>query len=232
MSDDEGKPGGDLAEVGFEDMNLRVGTAMQMQQESASGKEQFAVRYIGEIPGVSFLTTLPKRGDSAIWMRQGALLTFRVLAGTDVYAFSTTVLRARSRPASYAHFALPGVVRSRAVRRYLRVETTLPVEVTRADATHTMAILYDLSLRGATLELVGVLASPGDPIRVEVPLILPEVTKKLELNAVVRNCSDYEDSVAKGRFRYGIEFVDITEEDSLLLHYFIDHLIAELHARC
>lgn len=223
--------GPDGGKVGFEDMNLRCGASLQMERDSVDGKEQFGVRYIGAIPGISFLTTLPRQGDTAIWMRQGVPIRFRVLAGTDVYAFSTTVLRARSRPASYAHFVLPDVVFSRTVRRHARVETRLPVAVTRADGTHSMAILHDLSLRGATLELVGILANQGDPVSIDLPLILPEVTKRLELKAVVRNCSDYQDSVEKGRFRYGIEFLDIAEEDSLLLHYFIDHLIAELHAR-
>jgi hypothetical protein len=229
--DVEKMPEPSMGEVAFEDMDLRVGIALQMEQESASGREQFNVRYVGALPGVSFLASVPRRGDSPIWLRQGAQVTFRVLAGTHAYAFATTVLRARSRPASYAHFALPETVRSRAVRKHARALVRLPAEIERADGTRSMAILHDLSLRGATLELVGILAAQGDPISIEIPLILPEVARKLAIRAIVRNCSDFEDSVEKGRFRYGVEFVELEEQDAILLHYFIDHLIAEQHAR-
>jgi len=221
----------ELVEVGFEQINLKVGVAMQMQQKALASPVNHNVQYIGAIPGVSFLITLPRVDDGPIWLRQGSKATFRALVGTHIYAFNTSVLRARSRPSSYAHFAIPEVVHSRSVRRHPRVETRLPVEITRADATRSMAIMYDLSLRGATLELVGVLASPGDTISIDLPLILPELTRKLELTAVVRNCGDYLASVAKGRFRYGVEFVEVSEDDSMLVHYFVDHLIAELHAR-
>ena len=213
-------------------MNLRLGTPLQMEQEAVSGKTQHAVRFVGYLPGVSFMATVPIYEDKPIWMRQGLPVTFRVLGETHVYAFSTAVLRARSRPSSYAHFALPAGVRCRSIRRHPRAGVRLPVEIRRPDATCSMAILHDLSLRGATLEMVGLLACIGETIHLELPLILPEVVKKLSLVAVVRNASDFESSVEKGRFRYGIEFVEVADEDSLLLHYFIDHAIAELHARC
>lgn len=232
VKETENKRDDDTGLVGFDDMNLRVGVILQMQQEDVSGKVQYGVRFIGAIPAVSFLATLPIRDDKAIWMRPGSPATFRVLSGTHVYAFATSVVRARSRPSSYAHFAIPEVVHSRTVRRHPRAEVRLPVEIERADGTRSMAILRDISLRGATVEMVGILASPGDSVLVDVPLILPELTRKLTLKALVRNCSDYEASVEKGRFRYGVEFIEIQEEDSIMLHYFINHLVAELHARC
>lgn len=218
--------------MAFEDIDLRVGAPMQMQQEGISGRQQFNIRYVGAIAGVSFLTTLPRHEDSTIWLRPGSLVTFRVLASTHVYAFTASTLRAHSRPSDYAHFSLPGAVHCREVRRHLRAEVRLPVQIRRPDGSQSMAILHDISVGGATLELVGLLASPGDTIGIEIPLILPELVRKLLLTAWVRNCSDYQASVDQGRFRYGVEFQEMGSEDSLHLHYFIDHAIAELHVRC
>jgi c-di-GMP-binding flagellar brake protein YcgR len=232
LSDENKAMDGDTHSAAFEDIDLRPGAALQMQQEGVSGREQFTVRYVGAIPGVSFLATVPRRDGTPIWLPQGSQVTFRVLASVHAYAFTTAVLRARSRPAPYAHFAIPERVRYREVRRHPRVEVRLSAEITRADGTRSMAILRDISLRGATLEMAGMLAATGDTIRVDLPLILPELARKLEVDAVVRNCSDFEGSVEQGRFHYGIEFVEMSEEHSMLLHYFIDHLIAEMHARC
>lgn len=221
----------ELKTATFEDMGLRGGITLQMRQEGTVEVAQYPVRYIGMIAGVSFLTTLPVREDGVIWLRQGSLFSFRALAGTHLYAFDARALRAHTRPSPYAHFTVPDKVHYRAVRRDPRVETRLPAEIERPDGTRSMAIVRDISLRGATLELAGFLADPGDPIRIDLPLILPELSKKMEMRAVVRNGADHLVSVERAWFRYGIEFVEIDEENAILLHYFIDHLIAELHAK-
>jgi c-di-GMP-binding flagellar brake protein YcgR len=221
---------GDAGEAGFNDMALPVGTVLKLSQESATGMAHFPVRYIGAIAGVSFLTTLPKRDDGVIWMRAGGRVTFRVLAGTNIYAFATTVLRAHTRPSPYAHFALPAAVRYKPVRRDLRVATRLAVEVETGDGIRTRATMRDLSLGGAILEADGLPAILGDALRIELPLTLPELSRTLVLPAVVRNCSGHAESAGQGRFRYGVEFDPVPEQDGVLLHYFIDHLVAEPHA--
>jgi hypothetical protein len=213
-------------------MSLRGGQAMHMQLAGLETSMKHHVQFIGVLPSISFITTIPFQNGKPIWLRPGVQATFRVLMNTHVYAFKTTSVRAHSRPGGYAHFLLPETIHSRSVRSHTRVEMLLPVEITRPDKTRSMAILHDISLRGATLEMVGVLGSLGDHLGIDVPLIVPELTKKVSLSAVVRNCSDYLPSIERGRFRYGIEFVDVNEDDSLLLHYFIDHIIAELHANC
>jgi hypothetical protein len=205
---------------------------MHLQLAGIESPVKHHVQFIGVLPSVSFLTTIPMQNGKPIWLRPGVPVTFRVLMNTHVYAFKTSSLRAHTRPGAYAHFLLPEIIHSRSVRRYPRVEMRLPVEITRPDKTRSMAILHDISLRGATLEMVGVLGSSGDYIGIDLPLIVPELTKNMRLSAIVRNCSDYLSSIEQGRFRYGIEFVDVSDDDSLLLHYFIDHLIAELHANC
>jgi len=232
MNDHVKKQGSELSVVAFDDMDLRGGKAMQMQLADISEPASHNVQFIGVLPDISFMTTIPVRAGKPIWLRPGIAVKFRVLIGTHVYAFKTTSLRAHSRPGPYAHFKAPEVVHGRPVRRDPRVELRLPVEIKRSDKTHSMAILNDLSLRGATLEMVGVLGNVGDVFNIDLPLILPELRKKLNLSATVRNCSDYAASIEQGRFRYGIEFVDISEGDSILLHYFINHLMAELRAKC
>lgn len=222
---------GESGETGFDDMALRGGALLQLNREGGGGANRIMVRYIGVIAGVSFLTTLPRRDDGVVWVPPGSTVTFRVLSGTDAYAFTTTALRAHTRPSPYAHFAIPETVRYRPVRRDLRVETRLPVEIECEDGKRSPALMLDLSRQGAILELAGLVAAPGDAIRVELPLVLPELSKTLGLPAVVRNCSGYAESAEKGRFRYGIEFDRVPEPDAILLHYFIDHLIAEEHAR-
>jgi len=222
---------GESSEAAFADMALRGGAMLQLNHEGGGGPTRFMVRYIGVIAGVSFLTTLPRRDDGVVWVPPGSQVTFRVLSGTDAYAFTTTALRAHTRPSPYAHFVIPETVRRRPVRRDLRVETRLPVAVEWGDGGRSPAVMLDLSRQGAILELGGLVATPGDAVRVELPLALPELSRTLHLPAVVRNCSGHAESAEQGSFRYGIEFDPLPEQEAILLHYYIDHLIAEQHAR-
>jgi hypothetical protein len=103
----------------------------------------------------------------------------------------------------------------------------LPAEVTRANGGQGLAILRDISLHGAKLELTGVLDEIGARISLSVPIILPDQSSAITLNAVIRNSMDLDRSIAVGRFLYGVQFVDPAPESVSLLERFIEHLLVE-----
>lgn len=214
-----------LHEADFADMHLKVGEHLVVQPQA--GVEPFTASYIGAFGRTSFLTSLPLVGDKGIWIPLGSRFIFRVVHGMYAYAFTAQSLRARSRPFPYAHFAMPESVKYRQIRQSYRLETRLPVEVTRADGSRTLAILRDLSEQGAKLELTGVLADVGAEVTLSIPILLPGAVDAIKVSATVRNRSDPERSIASGHFHYGVSFSPLASEEGHLLQHFIEHLLAE-----
>jgi hypothetical protein len=219
-------PSPDKDVVNFDEMPLRPGEQMRLtSQDPGASIGHYAVRYIGALPGEGLITTLPVAGDKGVWMPPGAGYVVRVLSGTHVYAFTTRVIRARATPYPHVHFQYPGEVQARKVRQSLRVGMHLNMEVVDEAGRPQPATLLDLSLHGARLET----GAPPDGERVRLNLLvqLEEAQDRLSLPARVRN-QQSGDLPGQGQVtRLGVEFEPLEKREALLLHYFIDHAIAE-----
>lgn len=212
--------------VGADMLRLNVGDTLHMQIAGTLDDTQYSVRYLGGLRGQSLMTTLPIVDGDPIWMRPGGGYILRALSGMYVYAFTTKVLKARSKPYPYAHFAYPESVQMRQVRRATRVKLNLPILVRRPDGKEIPATLQDLSLNGVLIEIAETLGMIGDDMDVELPIALDEVNKHLRLNATLRNSASLGNGPEKAPLRAGLEFGRLSNDDTLLLHYFIDHQIA------
>lgn len=220
-------PDQELHEADFADMHLKVGEHMLVHPLAGSEAEPFTASYIGAFGRMSFLVSLPLVGEKGMWIPLGSRFSFRVVHGMYAYAFTAQSLRARSRPFPYAHFAMPESVKYRQIRQSYRLETRLPVEITRANGSRTLAILRDLSELGAKLELTGMLDDVGAEITLSIPILLPGNANTINVSATIRNHSDLERSIAAGHFHYGVSFAPLAAEDGHLLQHFIEHLLAE-----
>lgn len=207
--------------VPFDAIHIKVGDALQMQPVGTAEPTHYAVRYMGGLKGNSLLTTLPVIDNEPIWMRPHGEYIFRALLGSHIYAFAARLIKARSHPYPYAHFAYPKQVEARRVRRSPRIQLQLASEATKADGSTLPLTVLDLSLHGALVEAEQPLGERGDTVRVTLPIYLAEVNRKLTLEADVRNLLGGE------RPRYGLEFHRLNDDDVLLLHFFIDYQIAE-----
>ena len=217
----------ELQDADFADIHLKVGELLTVQPLALFEAEPFNVSFIGAFGQMSFLTSLPNTGGKAIWITPGSSFKFRVVHGMYAYAFTSRSLRSHSRPYPYAHFAIPKSVKYRQIRRSLRLETRLPVEVTRTNGSRTLAIMRNISEHGAKLELTGLLDELGAQATLTIPILLPDATCTITVIATVRNNSDLDRSMAAGRFHYGVSFEPLKAEDMPLLQHFIDHLLVE-----
>jgi hypothetical protein len=217
----------ELQDADFADIHLKVGEPLTVQPLALFEAEPFNVSFIGAFGQMSFLTSLPNVSGKAIWITPGSSFKFRVVHGMYAYAFTSRSLRSHSRPYPYAHFAIPKSVKYRQIRRSLRLETRLPVEVTRTNGSRTLAIMRNISEHGAKLELTGLLDELGAQATLTIPILLPDATCTITVIATVRNNSDLDRSMAAGRFHYGVSFEPLKAVDMPLLQHFIDHLLVE-----
>ncbi len=209
-------PEGDV--VGFDRIGLGIGSMLRLHAQEPDARH-YHVQLIGLYRDKGFITTLPVSGDKELWMTPGSTYVFHVLAGTHVHAFTSQVMIARAHPYPHVHFEYPAGMQSQKVRKSHRVRMALDVLLSGTGGAEPQARVVDLSLNGALLEL----AAPveGDTLRMTLPIHLDEAQKDLSIEAAIRN---REAPGKAGRpWRIGVEFGDISEQDRLLLHYFIDH---------
>lgn len=228
MEDTQAEPvkqDSELHDADFSDIHLRGGEHLIAQSLVGQDAEPFSVSYIGAHGGLSFLTTLPNVGNKGMWITPNSGFKFRVIHGMYVYAFTARCLRARSRPYSYAHFAIPEDVKCRQIRQSHRLEIRLSTEISRTDGSRVMAVMRDVSQHGARLELKEELGETGAEVTLAIPLILPGVTRSISVAATIRNVN--KRTVATGRFLYGVSFAPLAPDDGVLLQRFIEHLLVE-----
>lgn len=207
--------------VDFDSIRLKVGDTLQMQPAGTAEAAHYAVRYMGALRDASLLTTLPIVDNEGLWMRFNGEYIFRILSGSHIYAFVSRLIKARAHPYPYAHFSYPDKVEARRVRRSPRIKLHLSTQAEKADGSRLPITLLDLSLHGALLEADGTLGAAGDTVRISLPAFLSEVNRKLTISADIRNVTDGTPP------KYGLEFHRLADDDVLLLHFFIDHQIAE-----
>lgn len=219
--------GQDMDTVSFDQLHLQVGQVLRLtpQDPDLSGAH-YAVRFIGALPGKGLITTLPLVGNKCLWMPTGSTYVLRVLSGTHVYAFSSQVIRARANPYPHVHFQFPPSVQARKVRNALRVSMNLEIQVNGNDGKVVPATLVDLGMNGARIETTIPLAME-DPLLLVLPIQMDEAQSQLALRARVRN-QEGLDTPGNGQSRQvGLAFEQMAKEEALLLHYFIDHALAE-----
>ncbi|NTV95587.1 MAG: flagellar brake protein [Thiobacillus sp.] len=207
--------------VPFARIRLNVGDSLHMQAVGTADQAHYPVRYMGGVADASLLTTLPLIDREPMWMRFNGEYIFRGLAGKYIYAFVAKLIKARAHPYPYAHFSWPETVEVRLVRRSPRIKVNLAGRCEKAGGATLPLSFIDLSLHGAMVEAGEPLGEIGEAVRITVPILLSEVNRELSLAADIRSVAGGEES------RYGLEFHRLADDDVLLLHYFIDHQIAE-----
>jgi len=208
-------------EMDFAALGLYPDATMQIQAIDNESQVHQWVKFIGYIKDRSVLTTLPVQDGKGMWIQHGQTFVIRGFNGKYAYAFSSQVIRARADPYAYIHFSWPGSIEIQVVRHSLRIDVALPIHVSRMDNTAVATTLLDVSTSGAMLDSSVDLGALGDQLRVELLVNLGGNTLKINIAATIRNVHTKEDGSG---LKTGIEFANISQNDLLLLSYFIDSL--------
>lgn len=206
-------------EMSFESLRLYPGAVMQIQSSAGGTQARHGVKFIGFIEGNSILVTLPFLDGTGLWMKIKQSFVVRGFNGKYAYAFTAQVIRARARPFPYVHFSWPRSVECRLVRQSLRVAASLPANVSRSDNTSVAAGFIDLSVSGAMLDSPEALGAIGDQIQIGFAVDFAGNAMNLNISATILNVHQKDDGAS---FQTGLGFKDISQNDGLILHYFIN----------
>lgn len=214
-------------------LKLKTGDNIQVQLFADQSETRYMVKVIGYEPGISLLVSTPRAKGKPLLLREGSLMTVRLLTGNTVYGFESQILRACLSPFPYLHLSYPQAFESMVVRKAQRASANIIASVENnnraTDGSEPFsAKITDLSIAGAMLVAPVPMAEVDDAIMVRAKVQVAGMERYLALAAIVRAVRVREAAEAGGKTQYhhGVEFQMLDPEDQLVLHGFVYEQIA------
>lgn len=215
----------------FADLNLKTGQPMQLQHTRIAHSRLHAV-LVGYLVQQSVIVTTPpmSRGKDGFEIVEGDQFVCRAFAGRHAFAFQTVVLRAVHLPYPHLHLYYPEKVEAVVIRKANRVPMKRAVSLIRDGAeggAGAPATLLDLSLTGAGLAAASEIGAASDTLELHVP---DGEQPGARLKAIIRKVRPAENgSEAGAQFHYGLEFVELTPDQTRALQELIQQqLLSEV----
>ena len=215
------KVNGQSANMGIDELKLYPGAEMYIQIMADASPGRHKVNFVGWIKNKSLLVTLPFENEQGLWMKAGQTYVIRGFNGIYAYAFSAQVLRARAHPFPYIHFSWSREITCQLVRKTLRVEVEIPANITRQNFAALDVTMMDLSVLGSMLDTSVGLWRVGEQAKITFSVNVEGAEKKLVLSCIIRNIHQKGNGAG---LRVGVAFENITEADTMILHYFVNNL--------
>lgn len=215
----EEEPGKNNAlRLNFEELRLLPGTVLQIQL--GREEDRYFVRYIGSLRGKSVIIDALERGGLPLFVPDGTALQVRGSVGSYAFVFPSSVLVNASRPYPHLHLTYPLEVVAVRLRRSERVPVRLVAAVVSDDNQAFGGVILDLSVGGGLLATRHPL-KVGQRIQIKFKLEISGTEIILAVPAIVRSMREIDDRTLEGAKGYGIEFVDLTPEDTVALMTYI-----------
>lgn len=206
-------------------LNLQVGNTLQLQRISPEYTDRYTVTLIGYLEGRGLIVTTPLVHEKVQFIKDGMRFAVRILQGSNVMGFISTVTHSASKPFPHLHLSYPTEIESLAVRNAERINANLPALVRNTrepdnDDSWQPALVKDLSMTGARLESIEPLGRKGERLVVkfevdvcgekEEIMILTDICNR----SVISHHNDPEDS----RYCCGISFRQVNRFQEVMLN--------------
>lgn len=209
--------------VGMDEVRWQIGDAVTLQIKEAP-ELRYNISLIGSLAGKSVLVSAPVKDGKYIHLRDGQVVVVRALSGRRAYAFATTVLKYQNLPYPYLHLTCPREIRCTVIRQDARVEVDLDAFLTIGTAPPAKISLLDISVGGVS-GIGNFLGSGKDATgRLRFIVNVAGEERGLDLDVVLRMVeADADPHYAK----YGLEFVDVSARDRVILSAFVYQTVSE-----
>lgn len=212
-------------------LGLDIGDVLQLQFLTDESKTRHYVKVIGYAKDKSLLVTTPQIQGKVMLVREGQALAVRSLTGSNVVAFTVSVIRSNVKPYPYLHLSYPKELQAIKVRKAQRISCRTEAMVRAcgpeisARETPQLAVpvsVEDMSTTGALLIYPEPLGAVKDLLTVEMQLNIADETEELSIVAIVRNVrTRNEEEGSLVTYLHGVEFQFADRQESIKLHAFI-----------
>jgi len=209
------------------DFKVRLGEPVQLQF-IPDDRERLNATIIGHAPHKSLIISAPRSASGKLpILRENQHFIVRTLIGSRMMGFESEVLKYYTSPYPHVHLRQPEKIETITVRNSRRVDTSLVVSVQLSKTNHSLsAILLNTSSSGALINTPEKLGDIGDKLILSLELPVSGLTKYLRIEAIIRNLieADTKDSLSKHEFHYGVQFVELHDDNRLMLNAFVNEL--------
>ena len=209
----------------------RIGPGEAMQLQSSLDSSRYSVRLIGYNKGKSIIVTNPVVKGSPIYLKDGQAFVSRIFSGKFVFAFPCTILSSEVKPYPYLHLSYPADVLGVNIRKGERARLRTIAAFDCDDGTRGAGVIVDLSAGGAYMLSKSPDLAVGKHLVIKFKVMIANLEYVLELPGCVRSVrpphEDDDPALGNG---HGIEFLDVSPEDNLVLASFIFQQIADNRA--
>ncbi len=212
---------------------IHVGEKVQLEPVVSETPVRYVCRVIGYLSDSSLIVTAPETHGRLALLRQDQQFNVRMLSGSAVQGFVSSVLAAPVKPYPHVHLAFPKAVESVLVRNAERVECDLVAAVQPLQAgkspwfkTH----MLDISVGGGLLRSTRPLAKVGEGLRLTFELPSLDGDEQMTLAGIVRNHEEFFGKDGKSAFHSGVEFRNLNRLQRLFIHAFVLRQVLCHHA--
>ena len=216
-------------EISLEDAHLQMGEPISLQVWDDGAGERYSVKLIGISQGRSVLVSAPMIDGKYLMMREGQSFIVRAFPGKSAIAFTTQILKSVNSPYPYLHLAYPRGVRSVVVRKGARANVRIICVITDCDGVQLQEAgsIVNISIGGALVAVKRAFAQKGQGLKIKFKLIVSGVQTLLELKAVIQAVNTGLVNDPEMRYQLGLQFVDVSAENSIPLLAFVYQQLIE-----
>lgn len=211
--------------VTMDEIQWPVGEAMTLQPHDKPSI-RYAVQLIGFVKKQMVFVTAPAVNGKFELIRDGQTFIARAFSGRKAYAFVASAMKSIHSPHPYLLLSYPREVRCTLVRQSARVQVKIIAAISLGQPERSGAgILTDLSMGGASMICKEPFGKKGEEGRLKFKVSAADADSYLNLTILLR-------SVAKGNadegFRHGIEFINVSAHDRLILSAYVHETLVEI----
>ena len=213
-------------ETHIEDLNLlRLSFGEVLQIQLVGESERFHVRLVGYLENRSIIVTTPIKNHKAVPVRAGQVIYVRMMVNGQACAFTSTILHLNRVPYLHMHIEYPHDLIINNIRKAIRVDVRVEGSVVNnsigSRSKHVDCHLADISETGAHLVTPIRIGKTGDEIGLSLPVQIAEISRTLDITAIVRSRLKIKSEGKRREVHYGVEFLPGSEEQRIELIAFI-----------
>lgn len=215
----------DHFDIGFEQFKLRPGLEMEVRDEAGKLLGQH-VQFVSTLPNKDVLLSIQAGSAEQIALKEHARYQFSGFNGRFDFSFTASALKVDATQFTVL-LDTPAMVSIRFVRKHQRTDLALAASITVPGQGGAVPVtVRNLSLGGASVDSVKPLGAKGGTAKLHLQITFDGKKEDLALLSAIRRVSESRESLM---FNTGIEFVNASREDKLLLHYYISTLEKEFN---
>lgn len=205
--------------IAMELLGLRPGGMLTVRLTAGAGQSKGAARVMGYSPQRHLLITMPTDSGRSVMPVKDELLEIHAFSGEGIASFECTVMAVCRVPFEYVVLSPPRRIKSRTLRKSLRVRTTNVVgKMLISGEPPRMIHISDISTTGASFRCSHRLEVSGAPARLRFRVKTRDYHSELVAAALIRSEKPAD---LPNTYQYGVEFIELVAAQKMLLQCFI-----------